>query len=283
VPAPTSSRRCPLARWLVGAAAILAAAAPAASARTEVARSGGVTASLSYDYDQSSYQWSDLWLTIRRGGEVAHEASPTLAKCEEPYCAPAGGGRKASIRASDLDGDGEPEVVVGLYWGGAHCCFLARVYRFDGERYHPVTHNFGDGGYRLTDVGAGGRLEFLSSDWRFGYRYASFAYSVFPVQVWTFTDGRFSDITERFRGRIARDSRRAWRIYRRVARGDGEVRGALAAWAADEYRLGRRAQARAKLRVLADHGALGGYGSPVGFIHRLDMFLRRRGYDPAVG
>jgi hypothetical protein len=29
----------------------------------------------------------------------------------------------------DLDGDGEPEVLVDFYWGGVHCCFYTDVYR----------------------------------------------------------------------------------------------------------------------------------------------------------
>ena len=39
------------------------------------------------------------------------------------------------LKVADLDGDGEPEVLVDTFSGGAHCCLTTRVERWDGTGY----------------------------------------------------------------------------------------------------------------------------------------------------
>ena len=79
----------------------------------------------------------------------------------------------------DLDGDGEPEAIVGGFTGGAHCCVLALVYRWNGSGYATFENNFRDPGYRLVDLDRDGRYEFRTADARFAFLYGSFAESVF--------------------------------------------------------------------------------------------------------
>jgi hypothetical protein len=182
----------------------------------------------------------------------------------------------------DLDADGEPEVIADLYTGGAHCCSLARVYSFDGSAYGETTHGFGNAEYRLGDIDGDRRAEFVSSDDRFAYRFAAYAFSVFPVQIWRYTASGFSDTTDRFPARIRADAARAWRVYRQAyRRREFPPRGAAAAWAADEYRLGKRASALRTLRKLARRHELPG-GPPrsqARFVRVLDAALRRLGYS----
>jgi hypothetical protein len=41
-----------------------------------------------------------------------------------------------------VDADGEPEVVTDLYTGGAHCCDISRILRWDGARYVAIDHDW---------------------------------------------------------------------------------------------------------------------------------------------
>ena len=196
-------------------------------------------------------------------------------------CGPAGGQQHDSLHVEDLDGDGEPEIRLDLYWGGAHCCFFANIYSLDGTSYQPVSRNFADAGYRVGDIDQDGVPEFVSADARFAYRFTSFASSLFPIQIWSFDKGTFFDQTDLYPARIRSDADDAWRWYQKALRNnDYEPRGAIAAWAADRYRLGKRASTLKTLRKLAREGKLRGTPpkSQRRFVADLDGFLRRTGY-----
>jgi hypothetical protein len=253
----------------------------AAGAEDQTSANGNVSATFSFARDDDTHSVADLWLTITRGGETLYDDAPDVGDCDSyDSCGPASAERD-SIRVRDLDGDGEPEVLLDLYWGGAHCCFFANVYSFDGSGYSSVSRNFADAGYRLGDIDADGIPEFVSADARFAYRFTSFASSLFPLQILSLFEGRFYDQTDQYPDRLKADAKRAWHHYRHALRGnDYEPRGAIAAWAADEYRLGRRASAMRTLRSLARHRQLPGTlpKSQQSFVRKLDGFLPRTGY-----
>ena len=53
--------------------------------------------------------------------------------CPEEPCGvvPSGiAAKQDSIRLRDLDADREPEVIVDLFTGGAHCCAFSTIYTF---------------------------------------------------------------------------------------------------------------------------------------------------------
>jgi hypothetical protein len=264
------------------AAALLLAlsiAAPA-HAETQTASLGAVTATLSFKADVDG-TYSDIRLKIARDGQVLYDAAPADPSCNLG-CRPARRTDARSVHVRDLDADGEPEVLADLYSGGAHCCSLARVYAFDGAAYRETTHDFGNAGYRLGDIDGDRRAELVSSDDRLAYAFTAYAFSVFPVQIWGYADGGFADITDRFPSRVRADAARAWRVYRAAYTGEEfPPRGAAAAWAADEYRLGKRASALRTLRRLARRGELPG-GPPrsqARFVDQLDAALRKLGYS----
>lgn len=270
---------------MIAGLALVAAVAPAsAPAKTETASEGAVTATFSYR-KVNDFKWTGLKLTIVRAGATLFAGPPNLRECQQPYCVPTGafpGAGDPTVRVRDLDGDGEPDVLLGLYSGGAHCCLYAQAYRLraDGSGYDAVTHDFGDPGFRLADLDRDGKPEFRSADFRFDYKFASFASSGMPLQIWRFEGGRFVEVTAGFPARIRRDAASWWRSYRRQRRrSDGEQLGLVAAWAGDEYRLGRRAHVLAVLRREAGRGRLKGtrlHGTR--YIRSLDRFLRRLGY-----
>ena len=265
---------------LAATAAAFAALVPPALAKSETATAGAVTATLSYDHDQDAPEWRNLQLTIARGAVQVLAADPHTGDCEGPYCAPAGFEERPSVAVDDLDGDGEPEVILDLYTGGAHCCYLSRFYRFDGTGYVPADRNFGDPGYRIADLDGDGVKELITRDYRFGYVFTAFAFSLMPVRIYDLRAGAWQLVTERFGDEIRKDAKANWKYFLK-ARRYNEPRGAIAAWAADEFMLGHRDTARRTLRRLASQGRLPGFQPPKrqsAFVSKLLRFLARRGY-----
>jgi hypothetical protein len=264
---------------VLAAIAALCLLAPAAVATTETATSGPVTATLSFEHAQDSPEWRNLLLTITRDGQQAFSADPRFAGCASRYCAPVGSGDRDSVSLQDLDGDGEPEVIVNLYTGGAHCCFVSRFYRWTGTGYVPANRNFGDPGYRIEDLGGDGVKELVTADYRFGYAFTAFAFSLMPVRVYDLRAGQWELVTRHFPELIRKDAAAAWRSFRNAGK-LGEPRGAIAAWAADRYLLGRKATTRRTLNKLARQGRLHGEfpKSQRKFVRMLLTFLAKRGY-----
>lgn len=268
----------------LGALHSSAGAAPSAGPK-EQATLGVVQASLFYDLNKKKTPWSFTNLRL----QVAREGVLLLDQAVPPYpgyasygVVPAGYGQHRSVSVRDLDGDGEPEVLLDLYWGGAHCCFWSRVYRYDAAAgaYQATLHFWGNPDYRLKDLNADGKPELVTADDRFAYRFSAFAFSGMPVQVWSFAGGAFSNVTRRFPNLIAKDAAAMWRFYL-GARKEHEVRGFLAAWAADEYALGHaKAVDRALARSLRRGELKTDYApsNPHAFIRALKRFLRSTGY-----
>ena len=231
--------------------------------------------------------FSDPRVRISRGGTQLF--SETVPPIDRRY---GNGvyGDTSSFTLRDLDGDREPEVMVELNWNGAHCCAWSRVYRYARSRgtYVPAVHFWGDDAAspRLHDLNGDGRPEFRSVDARFAYAFASYAGSVFPIQIWSYRRGRFRDVTRRFPAEIRRDAGKLWRLYLRERRKEDEtVRGILPAWAAEEYLLGRGAEVWPTLAQAARQGYLdcrtGCFAEPRdphAYIRKVRAFLRTTGY-----
>jgi streptogramin lyase len=223
--------------------------------------------------------FTDIRIAIARHGEhVFGEAVPGLRGYAEF-------GDSSSLTVRDLDGDGEPEAMLLLNWNGTHCCSWSRIYRYDRARntYIAHTHFWGNLGAApaLRDLDGDRRPEFLARDDRFTERFTAFVGSVSPVQIWSYRHGTMRDVTRRYPRLIRRDAARIWRVYLKYREGD--VRGILPAWMADEYLLGRAAFADRALERAAARGELernSGFG-PRGsraYIRAVKALLRRTGY-----
>jgi putative transposase len=81
-------------------------------------------------------------------------------------------------------------------------------------------------------------VQLVSADNRFAYAFSLYAGSGFPVRVWSYRSGKLVETTLSYANLIAQDASRYWRGYRANAKLHWEVRGVLAAWAADECELG---------------------------------------------
>jgi hypothetical protein len=264
--------------------AAFALLAPAALATTQTASQGAVIATFSYTGQFPNY--SRLHLTIAQSGSVLYD-SPVQSKTCGKFCAPGATGAKASsVQVIDLDHTGQPNVILNLFTGGAHCCSVAQIFTFDPGTmtYAETEHDFGDPGARVQDLNHDGHFEFVTADDRFAYAFTDFAASGLPLQILTFTGSRFQDVTDSYRALIRKDAATWLKAFRQLDHGhDIDSVGVIAAWAADEYRLGKVAAAN---RFLHQQAKAGHLKSPLGasvpqgqrFVTKLLKFLRQHGY-----
>jgi len=275
-------------------AASLTVAAPASAAtRTETASKGDVTATFTYDYNKTqfgSYDFSNLHVTIdRRGSRLVDEP---LEDQECAGCAdwPADQGSKAtqSVTVRDLDADGEPEVLIDLYSGGANCCWFSVSYRFDEAQSKYVTKVLRPGlsfPYTLKDIDHNGIPEFRSVDYRFAYKYGSNADTPRPLRIFNWDAGKLVDVTVAFPRLAAQDAAdmyKGYLQYRKVK--DVNVRGLLAAYLADSYRAGNGRVAWRRVVAAYRRGdvdkKIAGDTGPFGkaYLTSLRRFLNKLGY-----
>jgi subtilisin-like proprotein convertase family protein len=243
-----------------------------------------VAADLSYRESNNSF--SDLQIAIRRHGIRTLTAPLSRFACHN--CVVSGYDSLVStqpLTVRDLDGDGEPEVLVDLFTGGAHCCFYTVILRFTGRTYRGITAFWGDPGYGLQDLDHDGRLELVSADDRFAYQFTYYAASALPVQIWHYDHGVMTDVTSSFPAVVRSDAATLWAEYVK-ARTDrqNDMRGVLAAWLADEYRLGLADEGWAKIHAAYARGELSTPRVdpiwPAGqkYLSALRSFLAKSGY-----
>jgi hypothetical protein len=273
---------------LVIALAALWAPGAAAAPVQQTDERAGVRAVLSYDCADGS-PCRDFSLSITRNGVQA------LSERITPARPPTGRegievGRPEGTKpllVRDLDRNGEQEVVVDLYTGGAHCCYYSLVYTYSPStaRYQRLRHDWGDVTYILEDLGRDNVYEFVGSDLRFAYLFTSFTDSRFPVQIWRYASPRLQNVTRRFPAEIRKDVRRLRRGLRTFREERFDVRGMLAALQADYYLLGRGSAARGwrSLRRMARRGQIRkakGSPGPTGrrYIRSLHRYLKRLDY-----
>jgi subtilisin-like proprotein convertase family protein len=244
----------------------------------------GVAVDLSY-VERNSY-FGRTHVTIRRHGRVALAAPLSRFACRD---CPTSGLETLStqpLRIRGLDGDGEPEVLVDLYTGGAHCCFYTVILRYDGGTYRGTVAFWGDPGYGLRDLDRNGRPELVTADDRFAYSFTFYAASFLPVRVESYDHGTLTDVTSSFPALVRADAASLWSEYLKIRRNrDDDVRGVLAAWVADEYRLGRADDAWRRIEAAYRRGELtaprvDGTTWPAGrkYISALRAFLAGNGY-----
>ncbi|HEV7753789.1 MAG TPA: hypothetical protein VGO71_19710 [Baekduia sp.] len=223
----------------VALAAGIAGAAPAAAndAGSVTHSAGAVTATI--EWDKADFGIANPRLYVVRDG-VRYDL--TIADICEAGCivVPDDGGDPATsaVKVADLDADGEPEVLVDTFSGGAHCCVTARLLTFNGSGYTPKDIAYRDVGYALKDADGDGRPELVGYDPRFSSVFTAFAGSAFPPQVLQVDKGATVDVTRRFPSLVRADAKRRLRDIRRARRSD-DIRGLLAAYVADQYLLGR--------------------------------------------
>jgi len=98
---------------------------------------------------------------------------------------------------TDVTGAGLPDLVVGEWTGGAHCCFTLHVFEL-GKRFRVVGKIEADDsdGAQFIDLEHDGKYVFEGNDWVFAYWGTSFVNSPAPDIFLRYLDGRFRLATD---------------------------------------------------------------------------------------
>jgi len=292
----SAPRRLRTSGWLASAAlaaALLVPAGASAQSRTvETATNGTVTAELSYVKRERGRQgfrfieYRDFRVKITRAGVVLYD-QPVGEPCDQ-FCTPTESaltGKPVGLR--DLNADGEPEAIVGLFTGGASCCVLVLAYGYDAtaNTYRRAELDSG-GGFVVRDPDTDGVLELVGDDFRFRGLFTCGACGPRPIRIWHWGLRRFEVVTTDFPAKIRQHARRMRRFYLRVRKRDEAafVKGALTPLAADLCLLDRCGRGFRIVRAAIRRGELDRRSlfdvSPLGtnYLRALKRFLRRTGY-----
>jgi hypothetical protein len=224
---------------------------------------------------------SRLVLSISRNGKVVYKRRVSATGCRGRCISVAVPPGKSPLHVTDLEGNGNLEVVLGLFTGGANCCFIDQVFTYEpaAGTFVPSQHNFLNAGATLSRLDR--RWVFRSGDSRVTEAgFTDTADSGTPIQIWRFAKGRFTDVTRAYPKLIRADAARWMRAFNHhVSNGVGLI----AAWAADEDLLGRPALVDTTLkRLAAQHKLRTPLGLPHNsatlFVTQLEKLLHKLGY-----
>jgi hypothetical protein len=255
-----------------------------AGASTQSASADGVTATFTYSGTYPNAH--NPHLTISRGGTVLYNGLVKSAYCGDVCWPNTIYSRLSVVHVVHLQTGGSPVVVLDLYSGGAHCCSIEQVYSFGATstKVTKIEHNFGDPGARLQALGKSGLTYFVSADDHFAYAFTDFAASGLPIQILTYTNGSFRNVTRSFPALIKGDATQWLGAYHAQAKTHYQDSvGVIAAWVADEDLLGEGLVAKSFLASQLKEGHLNSALSPLdpsgaAFVTALQTFLHKHGY-----
>lgn len=269
-------------KWLAGcvlvACAVCLTGVSTASAESQSATLGNVTAVLSYDTDVQGAYSNVRETIVRNGTTLLDQPAGTSTTC--PDCTPQPLTRLIpGVMAVQLDASADSEVLFNFFTGGAHCCLYSQIFGFTGTGYAGLTHEWGDPGFTLRDLSGDGLPEFVSGDPRFAYAFGSFASTQFPPQIWRYASGVLIDVTRQLPAVAAADARSLHRRYRRGHKAPNfqrfEIRQILLTFTADECLLGRCSKGFKVARHAVQMGEVVRGGR---YLRNLRRFLRQTGY-----
>jgi hypothetical protein len=253
-----------------------------AGATTQIVRSAGLTATFSYH--GTSPMSHHPHLIISDDGKVVYNRAVTSAWCGKE-CSPNTIAENRTVVHIVRLGSGPPSVVLDLYSGGAHCCFIEQVYSLGANSMNvrKSEYNFGNPGVRLMKLRSGGE-GFLSANNAFAYEFTDFAASGMPIEIFDVSHNAFHNVTTDYPSLIRKDAEQWIRAFRAQAGTHyQDTVGVIAAWAADEDMLGHTTAVAKFLVTQAGLGHLNSALSPIEasgqkYVVALQKFLRNHGY-----
>jgi hypothetical protein len=267
----------------IAAAISLAALTLPAGAATQIVRSGHLT--VTYTFHGTPPLSSTSRLKISKDGKVVYDQPVSSRWCGR-QCSPNIIARdRKVVHVVHLSGSSAPSVILDLYSGGAHCCFVEQVYSPTKTKgVQKAEYNFGNPGVRLATLGAHGSVDFLSANNNFAYAFTDFAASGMPIEIFSFSNGAFHNVTVSFPALIRKDAAQWMSAFRSQASSHYQDSvGLVAAWAADEDMLGHSGGVARFLAAQARAGHLNSALTPITpsdqkYVGALQKFLRKNGY-----
>lgn len=237
-------------------------ATPPTLAETETAESGNVRAEFSYQ----NQEWclENPQLQISRDGQIVFNQSLSEGVGICPF---------TDLQVRNLDVTPEPEVILDVYTGDEHCCWVSLIYHYDAAQntYLATEQFWGNAGYQFKDLNQDNIPEFLSRDDSFAYAFTAYAGSSFPLQIWQYRNSKMVDVTRSYPQLIYNDAYQLWQRYTETDY-PGVAKGALAAYLADKYMLGQSEDGWQRVRQ-AYQG-----DDRESFFNELRQFLQQTGY-----
>ncbi|MGB7748991.1 MAG: hypothetical protein WBN75_17070 [Verrucomicrobiia bacterium] len=91
-----------------------------------------------------------------------------------------------------ITGEGQPNLVVSEWTGGAHCCFVYYVFQI-GDTFKLIDRLDAEHGDNsdFEDLRHNGNLEFVMADWTFAYWNNCFADSPAPTVILRYQDSKY--------------------------------------------------------------------------------------------
>ncbi|MCF7897753.1 MAG: hypothetical protein K9L87_03280 [Candidatus Omnitrophica bacterium] len=92
----------------------------------------------------------------------------------------------------DITGDGESDLIVSHWSGGAHCCYSFYVFSL-GEKFRFIDKIEAKDSdlAKFKDINNDGIFEFAAADWNFAYWHECFAGSPAPRVILSYIDGKY--------------------------------------------------------------------------------------------
>lgn len=99
-----------------------------------------------------------------------------------------------------ITSEGQPNLVVSEWTGGAHCCFIYYVFQI-GDTFKLIDRLDAEHGDNsdFEDLRKDGNLEFVMADWTFAYWKTSFARSPAPTVILRYQESRYRPDLEMMR------------------------------------------------------------------------------------
>jgi hypothetical protein len=263
-------------RALIVAVGVVLLGSAAARAQSESVTSGDVTATLTWTPGGDAGV-TDGRLAITRGGVVAFDAAISRVVCDG--CTLPGNGAE-DVKLVDLDGLGEPEVIVTAVDG---CCSQAGFYSFNAATggYDELVNPFGSTGFNLDDLDADGRPEIVGQDSRLEPLMSLSTLSMTPPRVLIFlrqddvplladVTTKYLDLVRPHAGRVKRALAKARTVRDRSA--------LLTAYVADQCLLGHGSRGLKELDRQIRAGKLGAPRTATRIRRHLLATLKADGY-----
>jgi hypothetical protein len=101
------------------------------------------------------------------------------------------------ISGKDVNGDGQPEVVLVSYSGGAHCCWTYHIISL-GEKPGLLREFENQNTASFEDLKGNGQIEIVIRDGGFDYVFLPHAFSPFPLLIVRLEGTEFIDLSSEF-------------------------------------------------------------------------------------